>query len=63
MRYYPSLSSVALLASLVNLLAIAAAAQAPTLVCQPTVTSPIIVASPAQRLAAGNRAEPPVTDF
>src|SRR5579863_4000188 len=31
-------------------------------VCQPTVTGPIIVATPAQRLAAGNKAEPPVTD-
>jgi hypothetical protein len=38
------------------------AAQAPTPVCQPAVSSPITVASPAQRLAAGNKAQPPVTD-
>ncbi len=31
-------------------------------VCQPSLTKPIIVASPAQRLAAGHIAQPPVTD-
>jgi hypothetical protein len=37
-------------------------AQTITPVCQPTVTAPIVVASPEQRLAAGNRAQPPVDD-
>ena len=37
-------------------------AQTPTQVCQPTVTGPIVVASPAQRLEAGKKAQPPVTD-
>jgi hypothetical protein len=40
----------------------AASAQAPPQVCQPSVTAPIIVASPEQRLEAGRKAEPPVTD-
>jgi hypothetical protein len=31
-------------------------------VCQPSLTNPIVVASPGQRLAAGNRAQPPLTD-
>jgi hypothetical protein len=31
-------------------------------VCQPSVTKPTVVASPAQRLAAGRNAQPPVTD-
>ena len=38
------------------------AAQALTPVSQPSVTSPIVVASPAQRLAAGAKAQPPLTD-
>ena len=37
-------------------------AQAPAPVCQPSVTTPIVVATPAQRLAAGGRAQPPITD-
>jgi hypothetical protein len=32
-------------------------------VCQPTVTTPITVASPAQRLAAAAKAQPPLTDI
>jgi len=39
-----------------------AAAQSVTPVCQPTVTKPITVVSPAQRLAAGEIAQPPLTD-
>ncbi len=31
-------------------------------VCQPSVTKPIVVVSPSQRLAAGQRAQPPLTD-
>src|SRR5271156_3177814 len=31
-------------------------------VCQPSVTKPMVVASPAQRLKAGHIAQPPVTD-
>jgi len=31
-------------------------------VCNPTITAPVEVASPQQRLAAGNRAQPPITD-
>ncbi len=38
------------------------AAQAVSQLCSPVLTSPVVVASPAQRLAAGARAEPPLTD-
>jgi hypothetical protein len=31
-------------------------------VCQPSVTKPIVVASPTQRLEAGRKAQPPLTD-
>jgi hypothetical protein len=31
-------------------------------VCQPSVTKPIVVVSPSQRLAAGQKAQPPLTD-
>ncbi|MFZ0816305.1 MAG: hypothetical protein WAM78_12350, partial [Candidatus Sulfotelmatobacter sp.] len=37
-------------------------AQTPTRLCNPSLTQPIVVASPAQRLAAGAKAEPPLTD-
>jgi hypothetical protein len=33
-----------------------------TQVCQPSVTKPIVVVSPAQRLEAGKKAQPPLTD-
>jgi hypothetical protein len=52
------LGSVALIASFFVLWSGLSGAQ----VCQPSVTSPIVVASPAQRLAAGAKAQPPVTD-
>src|ERR1700689_5821301 len=39
-----------------------AAAQAPAQVCQPSVSTPIVVVSPNQRLEAGRKAEPPITD-
>ncbi|HMD85472.1 MAG TPA: hypothetical protein VKO18_12330 [Terriglobia bacterium] len=38
------------------------AAQALTPLCRPSVTRPIVVASPAQRHEAGLKAEPPLTD-
>jgi hypothetical protein len=40
----------------------AAEAEVPKTICRPTVSKPVIVASAAQRLAAGQRAEPPLTD-
>jgi hypothetical protein len=62
MFFRSPLVSVALLAGLFQFSSGAGAAQAPTPVCQPSVTSPIVVASPAQRLAAGTKAQPPITD-
>jgi hypothetical protein len=62
MRFRSLLASFAVLASFFQLSSGLGVAQAPTPLCQPTVTSPIVVASPAQRLAAGKRAQPPVTD-
>ena len=66
MHFFSPLASVALLASFVQLSAGSIAAQTPTKtpanLCQPSLTKPIIVASPAQRLAAGAKAQPPVTD-
>src|ERR1700691_2484114 len=38
------------------------AAQAPARLCNPTLSSAVVVATPAQRLAAGAKAEPPLTD-
>ena len=37
-------------------------AQAPAQVCQPAVSAPIVVVSPNQRLEAGRKAQPPITD-
>jgi hypothetical protein len=56
------LATVGLLAAFLQYSAGAAFAQTLSPVCQPAVTGPIIVASPAQRLAAGSRAQPPITD-
>jgi hypothetical protein len=56
------LAFVALVATFFQLSSGISAAQAPTQVCQPAVTTPIVVASPAQRRAAGKKAQPPVTD-
>jgi len=56
------LASVALLASFFQLSSGIGAAQVLTPVCQPSVTQPIVVVSPAQRLAAGRNAQPPLTD-
>ena len=51
-----------LLASFFQMTSGVGAAQAPTQVCQPSVTSPIVVVSPAQRVAGGAKAQPPITD-
>jgi hypothetical protein len=58
MLFRAPLASVALIACFLVLSSGLSAAQ----VCQPSVTSPIVVASPAQRLAAGAKAQPPLTD-
>ena len=58
MSFRAPLASVVLLASFVELLSGVGSAQ----ICQPSVTPPIIVASPAQRLASGAKAQPPLTD-
>jgi hypothetical protein len=57
-----SLANIALLTSFFQLSSGVGAAEVPTQVCQPSVTSPIVVASPAQRLEAGRKAQPPLTD-
>ncbi|MGD0759750.1 MAG: hypothetical protein ABR921_12660 [Candidatus Sulfotelmatobacter sp.] len=54
---------VALLATVVLVIPRMGAAQDLVSVCQPSVTTPIVVATPAQRLAAGSRAQPPITDI
>jgi len=41
---------------------LAVTAETPTLLCRPTVSKPLIVATAAERLAAGQKAEPPLTD-
>ena len=55
-------ASAILLAGFLPLSSAASAAQALAPLCNPSVTSPVTVASPAQRLAAGAKAEPPLTD-
>src|ERR1700734_40503 len=56
------LATLVLLASFFWLSSRVASAQILTPVCAPSVTSPIVVVSAAQRLAAGARAQPPLTD-
>src|SRR5579863_2042608 len=56
------LASVAFVATFFQVTSGISAAQALTQVCQPSVTTPIVVASPAQRREAGSKAQPPVTD-
>jgi hypothetical protein len=61
--FVPSrLACLVLSASVFQLASGVVAAQAPPQVCQPSVTAPIVVASPNQRLEAGRKAEPPITD-
>lgn len=62
MHFRTPLASVVLLASFFQLWSGVGAAQTLTPVCQPSVTTPIIVASPVQRLEAGQKAQPPLTD-
>src|ERR1700685_703803 len=56
------LASLTLLAAFVQLSSERSVAQTLSQLCHPTSTSPIVVVSPAQRLAAGTRVEPPLTD-
>jgi hypothetical protein len=58
MHFRLPLTSLALLASFFQL----SSGVGVTQVCQPSVTKPIIVASPKQRLEAGRKAQPPLTD-
>jgi hypothetical protein len=63
MRFGSPLASVVLFVSFFQLCSGEGAAQVPTPVCQPSVTMPIVVASPSQRLVAGPKAQPPLTDI
>lgn len=56
-------ASVPLLAACFPLGSAVSAAQALTPLCQPSVSAPVIVVSHQERLAAGKRAQPPITDF
>src|ERR1700678_1500086 len=58
----PHFTSLALLAIFLRLSSALGGAQTLAPICNPSVTSPIVVASPAQRLAAGAKAQPPLTD-
>jgi len=62
MLFRAPLVSVALLATFFQLSSVVSSAQALTRLCNPSLTRPIVVVSPAQRLAAGAKAEPPLTD-
>jgi len=53
---------LAMLAAFLQFSSPAASAQTLTQVCQPVVTGPITVASPAQRAEAGAKAQPPIND-
>ena len=63
MLFRAPLASLILFASFFQFASRAAAAQALTPLCQPSVTKPIVVASPEQRLEAGKQAQPPLTDI
>ncbi len=56
------LVSLVLLAAFLELSSGISIAQALSRLCNPSLTQPIVVASPAQRLAAGAKAQPPLTD-
>jgi hypothetical protein len=60
---FRSLASVALLAGFLPFASEVGFGQTLSPVCQPSVTGPIVAASPAQRLAAGQKAQPPLTDM
>jgi hypothetical protein len=56
------LASITLLVGFLQLASGIGVAQPFSQICHPALTPPTVVASPAQRLAAGTRAEPPLTD-
>jgi hypothetical protein len=62
MLFRSSLASVALLFSSIQFSFGTGAAQTPARLCSPSITSAVVVATPAQRLAAGAKADPPLTD-
>jgi hypothetical protein len=62
MRPRAPLVSFVLLATFFELSSGAAVAQVASRLCNPSLTQPIVAASPAQRLAAGAKAQPPLTD-
>jgi hypothetical protein len=62
MQLRAPLASVAMLAAFLQLCAEVSHGQTLIPVCQPSVSSPIIVATHDQIVAAGLRAEPPLTD-
>ena len=62
MRFRAPLASLVLLTSFVQFSSGVGAAQSLTPLCQPSVTGPVVVASPEQRLEAGRKSQPPLTD-
>jgi len=62
MLFRAPLVSLAVFASFFQLSSATGIAQALNPVCKPALTSAIVVASPEQRIAAGAKAEPPITD-
>jgi hypothetical protein len=62
MSFRSPLASLALLVAFIQFSPAIASAQKLTLLCNPSLTSPIVVASVAQRNAAGAKAQPPLTD-
>jgi hypothetical protein len=56
------LGSITLLVGFLQLASGIGVAQTLSQICHPALTPPVVVASPAQRLAAGAKAEPPLTD-
>ncbi len=63
MPFRLQLASLALLASFFQLSSEVSKAQTLSQLCRPILTPPVVVATPAQRQAAGARAEPPLTDM
>ena len=56
------LTSLALFVGFLHLSSTSGVAQDLSQLCHPVLTPPVTVATPAQRLAAGAKAEPPLTD-
>jgi len=56
------LASITLFVGFLQLASGIGVAQTLSQLCRPVLTPPVVVATPAQRLAAGARAEPPLTD-